>query len=265
MIEGEVKFTVDSGMAFDIDTENLLEFGNSTENSSAEGVRELSKDERDDLVLNNIGLVKKLANKFSKAGYRMCDFEELEGVGNLQLVESSLQYNTSMNVPFSSYAYTRIKYAMMKYISSNLTSLSLSERDMRRLNKELMEQKKNGEEASALDNLIPQSMNTEVEVVIPIEDSGFEDFEEEENYADIIFLSQKILKDNPIGFYVFLRHTGLYDGKEWTYQEISNELDKTVEQVRCIYGKAIKSIRASWKAYCPYGFFDEVKRITKAK
>ncbi len=92
-----------------------------TETHSKEDVYRAAqaKETRDGLILDNLGVVRSILGKTIAELPNYADAENLEAAGVLGLVEAALQFDESRGVPFLSFAYPRIKGAIVDELRRN--------------------------------------------------------------------------------------------------------------------------------------------------
>lgn len=74
--------------------------------------------EKEHLVLDNMGLVKSLANRFTTGTkHTLIDFDDLVQIGSMGLMHAAKHYDESRGYEFSTYAYNSIKGYMMREFS----------------------------------------------------------------------------------------------------------------------------------------------------
>ena len=80
------------------------------------------KDNKDELINENLELVKRIAFYYRGRVGKIIEIEDLLQLGMVGLVEAAHNYSPQENVPFTSYARLRIKGAIVDYLrkSSNL-------------------------------------------------------------------------------------------------------------------------------------------------
>lgn len=78
-----------------------------------------AKETRDSLILDNLGVVRSILGRTVADLPDYADAENLEAAGVLGLVEAALQFDESRGVPFLSFAYPRIKGAIVDELRRN--------------------------------------------------------------------------------------------------------------------------------------------------
>lgn len=223
MIKEKSKFTVQNGMKFN----SSLIKPEKEHNDYSDSVTELTKADRDNLVIKYMYLVDKLAKKVSTDDITAHDFEELKGVGYLALVESSLAYKSGSKVPFSQFSYDRIKSSMLKQLKQRETYSRI--------------------EAESLEAAESLSDNRYIEA-----------FEDIEDYRSILSLLNLRLKNRPRGLHVFLMHSGLhrYDGDGVGFKEIGESLNVCMARVAAINSEIVRLMKHPYgrKLLRDYGF-----------
>lgn len=116
-----------------------------------------SEEAREELVRNNLGLVKSIAYRFSGCGY---EWEDLMQVGCIGLVKAIERFDTSFGVMFSTYAMPLILGEIKRYIRDDgrikvsrevKTGIVKLKNSRERLSKELGRSPKLSEIAEAMD------------------------------------------------------------------------------------------------------------------
>jgi RNA polymerase sigma factor (sigma-70 family) len=69
-----------------------------------------------ELVISNLSLANKIARK-SQFKYKKFTFDELQSAAYMGLVEASCKYDNSMGVKFTTYAISKMKYAIIDYVA----------------------------------------------------------------------------------------------------------------------------------------------------
>lgn len=87
-------------------------------NSQLEGSGGPDQD-RDDLILSNLGYVKHILNKLLNQLPAGVDADNLESAGILGLIEAASQFDTSRNVEFRTFSYQRIRGAILDELRRN--------------------------------------------------------------------------------------------------------------------------------------------------
>lgn len=88
---------------------------------------------RDQLVLNHVGLVKAMAHRLAQRLPAQVEMTDLIGVGVLGLIDAAGRYRPSMGVPFDAFARRRVQGAML----DALRDLDWAPRSLRRLRRDL--------------------------------------------------------------------------------------------------------------------------------
>ena len=68
-----------------------------------------------ELIIANIDLANKMARK-SQSKYPKFSFDELQAAAFMGLVESANKFDNTLNVKFSTFASTKIKYSILDYV-----------------------------------------------------------------------------------------------------------------------------------------------------
>jgi RNA polymerase sigma factor FliA len=90
-------------------------------------------DVRDELVMENIGLVRNLAQRLAQRLPSQVSLEDLVSAGALGLIEAASRYKPSLGVPFQAFARRRIHGAML----DALRDLDWAPRSLRRLRRDV--------------------------------------------------------------------------------------------------------------------------------
>ena len=88
---------------------------------------------RDELVMDNIGLVRNLAQRLAQRLPSQVSLEDLVSAGALGLIEAASRYKPSLGVPFQAFARRRIHGAML----DALRDLDWAPRSLRRLRRDV--------------------------------------------------------------------------------------------------------------------------------
>ena len=88
---------------------------------------------RDELVMQNVALVKSLAQRLAQRLPSQVEVEDLVSVGVLGLIEAAGRYKSSLGVPFEAFARRRIHGAML----DALRDLDWAPRSLRRLRRDV--------------------------------------------------------------------------------------------------------------------------------
>jgi RNA polymerase sigma factor for flagellar operon FliA len=89
--------------------------------------------ERDQLVINHVGLVKALAHRLAQRLPAQVEMTDLISVGVLGLIDAAGRYRPSMGVPFDAFARRRVQGAML----DALRDLDWAPRSLRRMRRDL--------------------------------------------------------------------------------------------------------------------------------
>ncbi|MFN8057704.1 MAG: RNA polymerase sigma factor FliA [Vicinamibacterales bacterium] len=89
--------------------------------------------ERDELVMNHVGLVKAMAHRLAQRLPSQVEMTDLIGVGVLGLIDAAGRYRPSMGVPFDAFARRRVQGAML----DALRDLDWAPRSLRRMRRDL--------------------------------------------------------------------------------------------------------------------------------
>lgn len=142
--------------------------------------------ERNQLVLDHIGLVKGLASRMARRVPAQVEVSELISVGMVGLIDAAGRYQGSLGVPFDAFARRRVQGAMLDWLR-NLDWAPRSVRKLRRdvdaaiaqLRHELKHEPSSAEIAGALhvsepayDQILDQIKAAEIAMVRPIEAGG---------------------------------------------------------------------------------------------
>lgn len=89
--------------------------------------------ERDDLVMRHVGLVKAMAHRLAQRLPSQVEMTDLIGVGVLGLIDAASRYRPSMGVPFDAFARRRVQGAML----DALRDLDWAPRSLRRMRRDV--------------------------------------------------------------------------------------------------------------------------------
>jgi RNA polymerase sigma factor for flagellar operon FliA len=89
--------------------------------------------ERDQLVINHVGLVKAMAHRLAQRLPSQVEMTDLISVGVLGLIDAAGRYRPSMGVPFDAFARRRVQGAML----DALRDLDWAPRSLRRMRRDL--------------------------------------------------------------------------------------------------------------------------------
>ena len=84
---------------------------------------------RDKLILDNMGLVYKVANKFKSKCENKCDFDEFIQLGTIGLIKAVDNYDPEKGSSFSYYAYVKIGSEINRYIREKINVINLIPKD----------------------------------------------------------------------------------------------------------------------------------------
>lgn len=87
------------------------------------------KQVRDKLILDNMGLVYKVANKFKSRCENKCDFDDFIQLGTIGLIKAVDNYDPEKGSSFSYYAYVKIGSEINRYIREKLNVINLIPKD----------------------------------------------------------------------------------------------------------------------------------------
>ena len=99
-----------------VDTSNLPEFSEDERNSLIEKMKKGDKKAKDLLVLGNLKLVLSIIQRFR---YKNIDFDDLFQVGCIGLIKALNNFDTSLNVQFSTYGVVMILGEVKRFIRDN--------------------------------------------------------------------------------------------------------------------------------------------------
>lgn len=204
---------------------------------------EMDRVDEERLIEDNLGIVKSLAMKYAKAGYRGCDFEELVAVGNLRLVKCAKSFDDTTGVKFSTYAYKSIEGEILSYIHKNMAILSVPVRDMREMNKNLMEQKNQGAEAVALDKLSVLSIDSDECQETGELEPGFDEALNTEFMGWLLSEIQLIVK--PKEYDILCKVFGLNGAEPMPRKDVAKELGVSPSRIGMIIDNVMRKIRNS--------------------
>ena len=84
---------------------------------------------RDKLILDNMGLVYKVANKFKHRCENICDFDDFIQLGTIGLIKAVDNYDPEKGSSFSYYAYVKIGSEINRYIREKFNVINLTPKD----------------------------------------------------------------------------------------------------------------------------------------
>ena len=84
---------------------------------------------RDKLILDNMGLVYKVANKFKHRCENICDFDDFIQLGTIGLIKAVDNYDPEKGASFSYYAYVKIGSEINRYIREKINVINLTSKD----------------------------------------------------------------------------------------------------------------------------------------
>lgn len=84
---------------------------------------------RDKLILDNMGLVYKVANKFKHRCENIYDFDDFIQLGTIGLIKAVDNYDPEKGSSFSYYAYVKIGSEINRYIREKLNVINLTPKD----------------------------------------------------------------------------------------------------------------------------------------
>ena len=84
---------------------------------------------RDKLILDNMGLVYKVANKFKHRCENKCDFDDFIQLGTIGLIKAVDNYDPEKGSSFSYYAYVKIGSEINRYIREKINVINLIPKD----------------------------------------------------------------------------------------------------------------------------------------
>lgn len=96
-------------------------------------LQETDRETRDQLVMDNVGLVKYLASRLARRLPPQVEVSELVSIGVIGLIDAASRYRASLGVPFDAFARRRIHGAML----DALRELDWAPRSLRKLQKNL--------------------------------------------------------------------------------------------------------------------------------
>ena len=88
-----------------------------------------NKQIRDKLILDNMGLVYKVANKFKSRCENKCDFDDFIQLGTIGLIKAVDNYDPEKGSSFSYYAYVKIGSEINRYIREKINVINLIPKD----------------------------------------------------------------------------------------------------------------------------------------
>lgn len=80
----------------------------------------MTKEEINNLILNNLDLAYSLANKYIKKIHNLIEYDDIKSIAILALVKSANTYKPELKNQFSTYAYTVIRNELVLFIRDSL-------------------------------------------------------------------------------------------------------------------------------------------------
>ena len=80
----------------------------------------MTKEEINNLILDNLELAYSLANKYRKKIHNLIEYEDLKSTSMLALVKAANIYKSELKNQFSTYAYIVIRNELVLFIRDNL-------------------------------------------------------------------------------------------------------------------------------------------------
>lgn len=234
----------------------------------AKKIREGSAEAKNELVEANLRLCVNIAKRYVGKGL---PFLDLIQEGNLGLLKAVEKFDYTMGYKFSTYATCWIKQAINRAIADQGRTIRIpvhmveAYNKVTRCAKQLLQElgreptvyelsDKLGMEPSKIEN-IRKSAQTPISLESPIgeeEDSHLGDFipdsetpsPEDEAYRSLLKeeISSALKTLSPREEHVLKLRYGLFDGRNYTLEEIGQQLDITRERIRQIEKKALRKL-----------------------
>ncbi len=234
----------------------------------AKKIREGSAEAKNELVEANLRLCVNIAKRYVGKGL---PFLDLIQEGNLGLLKAVEKFDYTMGYKFSTYATCWIKQAINRAIADQGRTIRIpvhmveAYNKVTRCAKQLLQElgreptvyelsDKLGMEPSKIEN-IRKSAQTPISLESPIgeeEDSHLGDFipdsetpsPEDEAYRSLLKeeISSALKTLSPREEHVLKLRYGLFDGRNYTLEEIGRQLDITRERIRQIEKKALRKL-----------------------
>ena len=181
----------------------------------------MTKDEINNLVIENINLCYDISWKYYKKYNNILDFDDIVSICNLGLVKAANTYNSSKGYAFSTYAYKVIVNELLMYLRNN------KRRNKYNVNFISINDSMNFDENLSLENLIADNYN-------------LEQFVEDKLLIDLLHTFINELPD-------MLRDAILYKLEGKTQQEIARLLNVSQPQVSRLLSKATYRLRLKFR------------------
>ncbi len=220
--------------------------------------------EKDQMILENIPLVKKIASKIIIREEIDLEFEDIVGYGILGLIEAVEKYNTDKGTKFSTYAYKRIKGSILdevrklspysRNVMVDINSYnSAIDKLQKKLNRtpdinEIMEEMnvpkiKVLEIQNNIFKLIQENMEEKVLNIIDVQIEGFNEKLEKKEEKEYLIKLINNLKDKDKEVIIF------YYYKNLNFKEIGNILGVSESRISQIHKRAISNLQQSMNQY----------------
>ena len=123
--------------------------------------------DKNSLVENNLGLVRKIAHEF--AGKSNCEFDDLFQEGVIGLIRASEKFDPELGFQFSTYATHWIKQKMQRYLESTMNISKKARKNRSKIYQLRTEMEERGEEANpeTIAKIIGISLNDVLGVLYP--------------------------------------------------------------------------------------------------
>ena len=227
------------------------------------------KNAKDELIIKNMGLARKVAYKYLGRGI---EYDDLYQEGLIGLQTAVEKYNPELGYAFSTYATWYIKQRMQRYIDDNSSTIRLpvhKRQVLRNINKrianlerklgrtpndyelmasgltkeEIEEYKILSRQCTSIEQKVNNSKNEESSELgdfIPDPKNEYADLIDKISVSGLVEDIRKILKERE--FNIICLRNGIFDGKEHTLEEIGEKYGLTRERIRQLEAKAYKKL-----------------------
>jgi len=232
-------------------------------------MRHGDKNAKDELIIKNMGLARKVAYKYLGRGI---EYDDLYQEGLIGLQTAVEKYNPELGYAFSTYATWYIKQRMQRYIDDNSSTIRLpvhKRQVLRNINKrianlerklgktpneyelmaagltkeEIEEYKILSRQCTSIEQKVNNSKNEESSELgdfIPDPKNEYVDLIDKISISGLVEDIRKILKERE--FNIICLRNGIFDGKEHTLEEIGEKYGLTRERIRQLEAKAYKKL-----------------------